>query len=322
MSSMASASLPPSQPNLARLEHASDLVLRNAEGVSRRTIQFSQKSALAGSSFETPAARAPQDEGRYEKGRGSLRRVLSDAIAARRLRSIKRSVCSTIKLGVVPVIPPFGETNRNCNRHGATGAVDREFAALCRSACTFSDPRRFGGVGARHHDDEFLSTQTADEVAAPNRLLKLTAETLEHAIADIVAIGVVHALEMVDVENHHGQRRASRACGFDHRRQAALERATIVEPGQRVVKRHLYRLLNGLAQSIRIKLLPDVCPHPGQELVSVDRAREIVIGAEFEPAKHLRAIVWIGNEQDRQIARALVRAGLTAQPQTVEPARP
>src|SRR5580704_12362495 len=277
MSSMASASLPPSQPNLARLEHASDLVLRNAEGVSRRTIQFSQKSALAGSSFETPAARAPQDEGRYEKGRGSLRRVLSDAIAARRLRSIKRSVCSTIKLG---------------------------------------------GVGARHHDDEFLSTQTADEVAAPNRLLKLTAEALEHVIADIVTIGVVHALEMVDVENHHGQRRASRACGFDHRRQAALERTAIVEPGQRVVKRHLYRLLHGLAQSIRIKLLPDICPHPGQELVSVDRAREIVIGAEFEPAKHLRAIVWIGNEQDRQIARALVRAGLTAQPQTVEPARP
>jgi hypothetical protein len=36
---------------------------------------------------------------------------------------------------------------------------------------------------------------------------------------------------MVDVENHHGQRRTSRARSLDHCRQAALERAAIVEPG-------------------------------------------------------------------------------------------
>ena len=112
------------------------------------------------------------------------------------------------------------------------------------------------------------------------------------------------------------------ARGFDHRRQAALERAAIVEPGQRVVQRHLDRLLHGLAQSIRVALLADVCPHPGQELVSVDRAGEVVVDAEFEAAKHLRAIVRIGDEQDRQIARALVRAGLAAQPQAVERAEP
>jgi hypothetical protein len=98
---------------------------------------------------------------------------------------------------------------------------------------------------------------------------------------------------------------APRARSLDHRRQAALERAAIVEPGERIVKRHLYRLLHGLAQSIRVKLLTDVCPHPSQELVSVDRSGEVVIGAEFEPAKHLRAIVRIGNEEDWQIARAL-----------------
>ena len=44
------------------------------------------------------------------------RRVLRDAIAARRLRSVKRSVRSTIKPGGVPVLPPFGETNRDRNR--------------------------------------------------------------------------------------------------------------------------------------------------------------------------------------------------------------
>jgi len=109
--------------------------------------------------------------------------------------------------------------------------------------------------------------------------------------------------------------------GFDHRRQPALERAAIVETGQRVVQRHLYRLLHGLAQSIRIKLLADVRPHPRQELVSVDRAGEIIIDAEFEAPQNLRAIFGISNEQEWQIARAFMRTRLTAQPQAVERAK-
>ena len=114
---------------------------------------------------------------------------------------------------------------------------------------------------------------------------------------------------------------APRARSLDHRRQAALERAAIVEPGERVVQRHFYRLLHGLAQSIRVMLLAYVCPHSRQELVSVDRAGEVVIDAEFEAAKNLGAIVRISNEQDWQIARALVRASLAAQPQAVERAK-
>ena len=151
--------------------------------------------------------------------------------------------------------------------------------------------------------------------------MQLTGKALEHEIADVMTIGVVHALEMVDVENHHGQRRASLTRVFDHRRQAAFKRAAIVEPSQRVVKRHLDRLLHGLAEAIRVALLADVSSHPGQELVSVDRPREVVIDAEFESAKNFRAIVRIGNEQDWQIARALVGADLAAQPQAVERAR-
>ena len=58
-----------------------------------------------------------------------------------------------------------------------------------------------------------------------------------------------------------------------------------------------------------------------RRLVSVDRAGKVVVDAEFEAAQDLRAIFGIGDEQDRQIARALVRTRLTAQPQTVEGAK-
>ena len=101
--------------------------------------------------------------------------------------------------------------------------------------------------------------------------MQLSGETLEHEIADVVPIGVVHPFKTVDVENHHRQRAASLTRGFDHGWQAALERAAIVESGQRVVERHLYRLLNGLAQPIGVTFLANVRPHPGQEFVSIDR---------------------------------------------------
>src|SRR6202042_2280431 len=158
----------------------------------------------------------------------------------------KRPVRSTIKLGGIPVLLQFGKTDRDRDRSAAGSAVDRELAALRGSARAFRDPRRFGSIGARHHDDEFLSAQAADEVAAPKGVLQLRAKALEHAIADVVTITIVHALEMVDAENHHGQRRTARARSLDHRRQGALERAAIVEPGERIVNRHLYRLLHGL----------------------------------------------------------------------------
>ena len=73
--------------------------------------------------------------------------------------------------------------------------------------------------------------------------------------------------------------------------------------------------------AIRVKLLTDVGRHAGQELVSVDRAREVVVDAEFEPAKNFRAIVGISNDEDWQSARTLMRSDPAAQSQAVEGAR-
>ena len=77
-------------------------------------------------------------------------------------------------------------------------------------------------------------------------------------------------------------------------------------------------MLHGLAQSIGITLLADVCAHASQQFVSVDRAGQVVVDAEFEAAKNLLAIVAISDEEDRQISRGLMRTRLTAEPQAVE----
>jgi hypothetical protein len=48
---------------------------------------------------------------------------------------------------------------------------------------------------------------------------------------------------------------------------------------------------------VGIKLLADVRPHPGQELVSVDRAGEIVVDPKLEATQNLWAIVGIGDKR-------------------------
>ena len=116
------------------------------------------------------------------------------------------------------------------------------------AARALRDPCGLGGVDAGHHDDEFLAAQPTEQIAAADDAAQPIGEALEHEIADVVAIGVVDALEMVDVENHQRQRRAAHARVLDHRREMALEEAAIVEAGQRVEQRQLDRLLHVLAQ--------------------------------------------------------------------------
>jgi hypothetical protein len=58
--------------------------------------------------------------------------------------------------------------------------------------------------------------------------------------------------------------------------------------------------------------------HPRQELVLVDRAQQIIVDADLEPARHAYGVVRFGHGEDRQVARAVKRAQLAAEPQRIE----
>ena len=116
-----------------------------------------------------------------------------------------------------PIPPATGRGRWRPYRNGGGRAVDGERPALGGPAGALGDPRRLGSVDVRHHDDEFLPAESAEEVAAADDLLQLSSEALEHEIADVMTVGVVHAREMVDVENHYCQGRGAPARGFDHR---------------------------------------------------------------------------------------------------------
>ena len=123
---------------------------------------------------------------------------------------------------------------------------------------------------------------------------------------------------MVDVEHQHG---GVRAGAVGHRADQLFEMredvAAVVEPGQLVGQRQRQAAAVVLAQPVLQPLAADLGAHPRQQLVAVDRADQIVVGAEIEPLGQPRQLAVVGEQQDRQLARCLVRAPLRDQAQRV-----
>ena len=57
----------------------------------------------------------------------------------------------------------------------------------------------------RQQQDEFLATEAGDEVTAPQALAQLVGDNLQHLVPGQMPITVVDALEMIQVEDRHGQ---------------------------------------------------------------------------------------------------------------------
>ena len=60
-------------------------------------------------------------------------------------------------------------------------------------------------TGVRQHDREFLAAIAADMVGLAQALLEEQGQTLEDAVADGMAVGVVDLLEVIEVQHDEGQ---------------------------------------------------------------------------------------------------------------------
>ena len=81
---------------------------------------------------------------------------------------------------------------------------------------SFGDLEGFCRVGAREQDRELLPPEPAGDIAVAQETVQGTGDAGQHGIAGQVAVGVVHVLEVVDVGDGDGERRAAldRAHGF------------------------------------------------------------------------------------------------------------
>lgn len=60
----------------------------------------------------------------------------------------------------------------------------------------------------QHKHDELFPTPAADQIRGAAHLEQVPAQLAEYAVADGMAMGVVDALEMVDVDQDYRKRRA------------------------------------------------------------------------------------------------------------------
>ena len=65
-----------------------------------------------------------------------------------------------------------------------------------------------GDVGIGHHHHEFLAAIAAGQIDAAHIGGDAAGEFLQHFVADVVAVGVVDRLEVVDVHDDEGERLA------------------------------------------------------------------------------------------------------------------
>ena len=103
------------------------------------------------------------------------------------------------------------------------------------------------GLGDLRQDhDELVATETSQCVLAPQTARQPAGHVDEHLVSHIVAEAVVDDLEIVEVEEQHGQRGGAAPGPNQRLLHAVGEEKSVGEPGQRVVVREVLETLLGL----------------------------------------------------------------------------
>ena len=134
-------------------------------------------------------------------------------------------------VGVEPVVPG--------------GDADRALAAD-RVAAALGD---LGGrllVGAGEQQDELVAAVAGDLVVRPQLALQRAGDAAQQLVAGGVALGVVDALEVVEVEDHGAERVAVAAGAGDLLADAQLHRAVVEDARERVGAGDVLDVLVGL----------------------------------------------------------------------------
>ena len=142
-------------------------------------------------------------------------------------------------------------------------------------------------AGEQQH--ELLAAIPAGAVDLANLGAQNTRELLEHRVARLVAIGVVHTLEAIEIAHHAGERLVQPLGVLEHLVDPLLEMPPVIEAGERVRLRHVPQLfirLHQLALAFLELLLETLdAQHrrePRLQFGEVDGLRDVVVGAGLE----------------------------------------
>ena len=160
-------------------------------------------------------------------------------------------------------------------------------------------------VGARHGQHKLFAAVAAHQVVIAGAFAELARRLLNHPVADAVAMGVVHPLEMVDVQHQAAQ---GRTVALRHRKQAFIglvEGAPVQAAGERVARGQPDQLFVFLVHlCVRFGQL-------GQRLLQrlVGMVQRAQVGDADQAAAQLGAAVLDGHGVDQQLLALVLDVG-------------
>ena len=174
-------------------------------------------------------------------------RLVHDVAAlAGRLRRVHGDVGIAHQLLDPVVGAREGDAHAGRNPHVGDRLVERLLQRLDDARGDLEHRVVQGQVLEQH--GELVAAEAGHRVAVPGRLDQALRAPVQHAVADGVAVGVVDALEVVEVDEDHGDAAAVPLAHGHGMLDAVAEQRAVGEERQRVVQRHALQLfLHALA---------------------------------------------------------------------------
>ena len=123
-----------------------------------------------------------------------------DAIASRTLRGVKHLVSIREQRIEVKRALLAGKPEARSQANGLGTVFHHQPFNGCAQTlgqrCCLSQP------GKGQHNDELLTTESATDIAVPNRVSKCVRQRLKYLVAAVMTVGVIDSLKMIDVERN------------------------------------------------------------------------------------------------------------------------
>ena len=163
----------------------------------------------------------------------------NDAVSSRLLRDVQR-VVSSFHEGIT-VFDPRMRPGGHAAAHRAlqSSAVETERVSLYCFTRALGEGNGRVEHRPRQQEHKLFTTIASHAVDLPRLLFQDARELFQNRVAGLMAVGVVHTLEAIQITQHHRDGLSQSSRVFEHFIEALLEVASVVELRQRIGLRHL-----------------------------------------------------------------------------------
>ena len=132
-------------------------------------------------------------------------------------------------------IHAIGRINGNTDRNSQVDFVALDIILLRRDIQNpFSQIGSAIGIGTRKDQYEFIATEPGNGILVPDGILQSFSELFEQFVANAVSKGIVDVLEIVQIEEHQGQRLMAPVRQTDGKIASDMQQRPVRQAGQRI----------------------------------------------------------------------------------------